>query len=190
MPENQKFQCSCCEETHEEWPAIAFISPDHYNVLSEKEKHRIGYLDGDFCVITRKEQTSGFIRCTLTQRVNDHCQDLDYGLWVSLSEKSYADYEGSFGTNTEGGKGYFGWLCNDIPGYEFSDSVPMDVVTRSNGLRPELFPHESFDHPFVRDYYNGISQVEAERRIAQALAIENSHSNEINRGKRWWEVWK
>ena len=54
-------------------------------------------------------------------------------------------------------------------GYEFSESIPMNVLTRNNGLRPELFPHESFDHPFVKEYYNGILKAEAESRISEML---------------------
>ena len=82
-------------------------------------------------------------------------------------------------------KVYFGWLCNAILGYEFSESIPMNVVTRNNGLRPELFPHESFDHPFVKDYYNGILKVEAESRISEMLANISKTEN-----KKWWQVWK
>ena len=96
-------------------------------------------------------------RCTLIQKVNDHCEDLNYGLWVSLSEKSYFDYESNFKKEVEE-KTYFGWLCNEITEYDFSESIPMNVVTSLNGLRPELFPHKDFDHPFVTDFYNGISK--------------------------------
>ena len=121
MSDNIKFKCSCCGEIHEEWPALAFISPDNYNCLSEEDKKSIGYIDSDFCTINYNDQIGRFIRCTLIQKVNDHCEDLEYGLWVSLSEKSYVDYEKNFKKDSEE-KGYFGWLCNDIIDYEFSES--------------------------------------------------------------------
>jgi len=189
MSENIKFECSCCGKTHEEWPALTFISPDNYNYLSETDKKNIGYLDSDFCIINYEDQTDRFIRCTLTQIVNDHCEDLDYGLWVSLSEKSYIDYEGRFQTDSEE-KTYFGWLCNDIWGYEFSESIPMNVVTRNNNLRPELVPHESFEHPFVKDYYNGISKTEAERRINEMLGVITDNEQKEIENKKWWRFWK
>lgn len=168
MSESLKFKCSCCGEIHDEWPAIAFVSPDNYNCLSEKDKKSIGFLNEDFCVISYIDQVDRFIRCTLTQKVNDHCEDLDYGFWVSLSEKSYLDYEQNFKKETSLNS-YFGWLCNDILDYEFKVSIPMDVINRKNGERPELIPHRDFDHPFVKDYYNGISKKEAERRISNML---------------------
>lgn len=191
MTENTKFKCSCCGKIHEEWPALTFISPNNYDSLSKEDKEKIAYLDNDFCIIKHKEQTDRFIRCTLSQRVNDHCEDLDYGVWVSLSEKSYLDYEENFKKETEE-KIYFGWLCNDIPGYEFKDSIPTNIVTKNGGIRPEVFPHESFEHQFVKDYYNGISKSEAERRISEML--ENISKNSNGKGetetKKWWQVWK
>ena len=184
MSETVKFKCSCCGSIHEEWPALAFASPDNYDCLSENDKKNIAYLNSDFCIINHEEQTDRFIRCTLIQKVNDHCEDLHYGLWISLSEKSYLDYKENFQKESEE-KVYFGWLCNAILGYEFSESIPMNVVTRNNGLRPELFPHESFDHPFVKEYYNGILKAEAESRISEMLGRISKTEN-----KKWWQVWK
>lgn len=170
MPKNTKSNCSVCGKIHEEWPALTFDSPDNYNELSDSEKEKIGYLDSDFCVINYEDQIDRFIRCILIQKVNDHCEDLHYGFWVSLSEKRYLDYKEKYENKIEE-KVYFGWLCNHILGYDFSESIPMNVVTRKNGFRPELFPHQSFDHPFVKDYYNGITKKEAEKRIAEMLKI-------------------
>lgn len=189
MSENTKIKCSSCGKIHEEWPALTFSSPDNYNDLSENDKKNIGYLNDDFCVINHPDQTDRFIRCTLSQKVNDHCEDLDYGFWVSLSENSYSDYKENFRKEDEE-KIYFGWLCNNIKGYHFSESIPMNVVTRKDGLRPELFPHESFDHPFVTDYYNGISKEEAERRISEMIQIIRDNSGGKVENKKWWQLWR
>lgn len=180
------FKCSCCGEIHEEWPALTFNSPDNYDCLTEIKKENIGKIDSDFCTIKHPDQTDMFIRCTLIQKVNDYCEDLDYGLWVSLSEKSFMDYEKNFKKESDE-KGYFGWLCNDLIDYEFTESIPMDVITRNNGQRPELIPHKSFDHQFVKDYYNGISKEEAERRISNMLKIVEMNKKKT---KKWWEIWK
>jgi len=161
-----KYKCANCGNEHDEWPAIAFNSPDAYDSLSEDDKQRIASLDSDFCIINHPEQTDRFIRCTLTQKVIDDCQVLDYGLWVSLSENDREDIETK----------YFGWLCNDIPEYDFDESIPNTVFTRLGGLRPEVVPHEGFDHPFVRDYYQGITKHEAERRIKAMLEIIKNRS--------------
>ena len=168
MSETIKYTCSNCGQEHEEWPALSYISPTIYNALSEKDKQKIAQLDSDFCAINNPNQTDRFIRCTLTQKVIDHCENLEYGLWVSLSEKSFQDYSDNF-DNENHETGYFGWLSNDLPDYEFKESIPTNVYTRSGYQRPEIIPHKDFDHPFVWDYYNGITKTEAERRIKSML---------------------
>lgn len=190
MTKSTKYICHNCGQEHSEWPALAFNSPDNYSGLSEADKAAIATIDTDFCVIKHHDQTDRFIRCSLTQTVNDHCDNLEYGLWVSLSEKSFDDYSSSF-NNENHETAYFGWLCNDIPGYEFSESIPTTVFTQTGNKRPEIVPHQDFDHPFVRDYYNGISKQEAEKRIEAMLAQSRpSQSSAPQQEKKpWWKIW-
>jgi hypothetical protein len=63
-----------------------------------------------------------------------------------------------------------------LPEYEFKVSIPMTVFTRVGNQRPEIVPHRDFDHPFVKDYCNGITKEEAERRIREMLKIVESRS--------------
>jgi hypothetical protein len=171
MTEIIKYTCSCCGKEHEEWPALVYSSPTNYDELSEEDKKNIGELDTDFCVIKHLDQTDKFIRSTLTQKVVDHCQNLEYGLWVSLSDKSFQDYSDNYNNENHETK-YFGWLSNDLPDYDFRQgSIPTTVFTKAGNKRPEIVPHQDFDHPFVYDYYDGITMVEAERRIKEMLKI-------------------
>jgi len=188
MNQSILYICSCCGKEHQEWPSLAFISPKHYQILSAADKEDMAEIDTDFCIIRYPEQTDRFIRCTLTQKVSDHCEDLDYGLWVSLSEKNFNDYTENF-TNDNYEATYFGWLCNDIPEYEFDKSIPTTVYLRGKGMRPEIVPNKDFEHPFVKDYFNGITKQEAERRISNMLnnIEENDKTTEIKRP--WWKLW-
>jgi hypothetical protein len=187
MPETIRYTCSCCGKEHEEWPALTYISPANYDGLSEDEKQRIGELKNDFCIINHPGETDRFIRCTLTQKVIDHCEDLEYGLWVSLSEKSFQDHSGNFNNEDHEAK-YFGWLSNDLPDYEFTESIPATVFTRTGNQRPEIIPHEDFEHPFVKDYYNGITKAEAERRIKEMLQIVEERDKKNRVKKPWWKL--
>lgn len=166
-------KCSNCGKEHVGWPALTFSSPAPYNDLSEEEQESIAKLSNDFCVIEHPDQTDRFIRCTLTQKVIDHCDDLQYGIWVSLSEASYNDYYDNF-ESTEHITQYFGWLCSRIPPYESTLSIPMTVRTKSGNSRPEVTPHKDFEHPFVKDYYTGITESEAVRRVEQMLEKQNT----------------
>ena len=95
----------------------------------------------------------------------------------SLSEKSFQDYSENFNNSSHEVK-YFGWFSNDIPEYEIFESIPTTVYTRLNGLRPEIVPHEGFEHALVHDYYHGITKVEAERRIQAMLKVLNERNRE------------
>jgi hypothetical protein len=188
MSNQIKYICSHCGAEHNEWPAISNKAPDNYANLSQEEKETIAEISSDFCVITYPDQVDRFIRCTLTQKVTDHCEDLDYGLWVSLSEKSFNDYSDNFDNESHEAT-YFGWLSNHIEGYEFNDSIPMTVYTRTGNHRPNIMPHKDFDHPFVIDYYNGITKQEAERRINVALGRYEQTPIIHEVKKPWWKIW-
>jgi hypothetical protein len=89
---------------------------------------------------------------------------LDYGIWVSLSQKNFDDYSENF--NSENHEtGCFGYLCNDIPGYESTLNIYMNVYTQKGDSRPIAVPQNTFVHSFVDDFYNGITKTEAEERI-------------------------
>jgi len=109
-----EFKCPNCGQIHDELPALGFVAPYYYDMLSEKDKAAIAELTTDFCIIRHVEQTDRFIRTTLTIPINDACENLDYGIWVSLSEKSYEEYKSEFKNNVEG-KTYFGMISNFIP---------------------------------------------------------------------------
>lgn len=177
MAETRKYICSNCGQEHEEWPALAYSSPTPYHNLNDEDKQNITELTDDFCIIRHHDQTDLFIRCTLVQKVLDHCENLEYGLWVSLSEKSFQNYSENYKNENHVTK-YFGWLCNDLPDYEFEESIPTTVFTKTGNSRPEIVPHQDFDHPFVKDYYDGISKQEADRRIIEMLRIVRQSSND------------
>ena len=169
MNDTIKYICDCCGKEHESWPAITYNAPNSYSNLSSEEKEEIAVIDQDFCVIKyADDHIDRFIRVVFIQKVNDHCENLEYGFWVSLSETSFKDYLENF-DNENHETQYFGWLSNYIPQYDFSNSIPTTVVTKSGNDRPEIFPHNDVDHPFVKDFYNGITKEEAEKRIWEIL---------------------
>lgn len=162
-----KYICECCGKEKEDWPAIAYQAPYPYmDLLDEEIKN--AELSPDLCVIKYPDEICYFIRVVLVQEVTDNCQDLEYGVWISLSEKSFNEYKKMY-DNKDFKGGYFGWLTNYLPDYEFHDPIPTDVIIDNQIGRPFIYPHQSFDHPFIKDFYNGISKEEAEKRINRVL---------------------
>lgn len=112
-----QYKCSCCGKTHEDWPAIAYDAPDSYYGLDDQQR-RSSEISSDFCVIAYPDgQIDRFIRAVLALEVRGQCQNLDYGVWVSLSENNFEDYKANF-NNEDHEAIYFGWLCSSIEGYE------------------------------------------------------------------------
>lgn len=167
-----KYQCSNCGKFHDDLPALTFQAPHHYDTLSEIEKKKIGEISSDFCVIRYEEQTDRFIRVVLNQKIVDYCEMLQYGVWVSVSEKSFNEYKNNFMPSIHEA-GFFGYLMNQIPGYKDTLLTKTDVCVSIGNKRPEIFPHKSEidTNEFTYDYYNGISIEEANRRIQLAMGV-------------------
>ncbi len=165
------YKCSKCGKEHESWPTIAFNSPYHYNILSEKDKEEIAEIGDDLCVIHHEEQTDRFIRAVLIQKVNDFCDTLDYGVWVSLSKKSFDNYYKNFDSD-EHEATYFGYLCNQIYEYDYTLSIKVEVILSKGGNRPKVIPHkDQMNNEFVKDYFQGITKKIALERIENAFEL-------------------
>ena len=173
--DTKKFRCSVCGEIHDELPALGFKTPFHYDILNEDNKREIAEISSDFCEVHQPEQTDRFIRTVLTIQVNDACENLDYGVWVSLSEESFKEYERNFKKDSEE-KVYFGMICNEISDYEESTiGLHVNVKTRNGGIRPEIIPHQN-DHNLISDWENGITIKEAEKRVKLTLEAPGNNS--------------
>lgn len=161
-----EFVCTKCGKVHGGWPAIGYSAPHPYYTLSADEKDKfVREINDDFCVIEYEHQTDRFIRAVLFQKVNDYCEDLQYGVWVSLSAKNYENYKQNFFSEDQQGV-YFGYLSSHLSGYEPLMTIKTNVMLRPGRERPEVIPHEDqMDIEFVRDYYNGIDKEEAEQRL-------------------------
>jgi len=165
-----KFKCHNCGKEHQDFPALIFSSPSPYLGLTEKEKQTIARISSDFCVIEYDDQTDRFVRVVLKQKINDSCQFLEYGVWVSLSEQSFEDYKNNF-KNDMHVMTYFGWLCNHIPDYPNTMNLKANVITQSENQRPiiELQKDNDWENDFVKDYFEGITEEEAVRRIKDMM---------------------
>ena len=167
-----KFTCSCCGIEQEEYPAIGYKVPLYYHSLSEEEKEKNAEIDSDTCVVKEEESTFRFIRGVMIQKVNDGCQNLEYGVWVSLSENSFHDYiENSDKEDHQ--EVYFGWFNSLLPDYDYEDmeSLKTNVITQGKGKRPLIEFHTNQDKAskLVEDFHNGISEEEAVKRIEHVL---------------------
>lgn len=164
------FKCSCCGDIHEGSPSMAFRAPDHYASLSDEQKMSIGKLSGDFCTINHGDGTDYFVRAVLEVPIHGIEEPFLWGVWVSLSQKSFERYYEMYENPVEG-EGFFGWVCNDINVYPYSSSRPADVVVQVDNQRPKVILHKGDpeDDQLVIDQNEGISVVRAQELAEKAL---------------------
>lgn len=164
------FKCNSCGEVHEGSPSFGFSAPDQYASLSDLQKKAMGKLSDDFCTITHEEGTDHFVRAVLEIPIHGVAQPFLWGVWVSLSEKSFERYRKTYDSPVEG-ETFFGWVCNAIPFYPYPHSRPSDVVVQSGRARPKLFLHRGDleDDPLVIDQSGGISIERAQEVAEKAL---------------------
>jgi len=166
--ESKEFKCATCGKIHDELPALGFKTPFHYDILTLEEKTELAEISDEFCIIRHDDQTDRFIRTVLTIEIKDTCENLDYGIWVSVSEKSFEEYKADFKKELDE-KTYFGMISNEISDYEESTlGLHVNVNTRNGGIRPEIIPHQN-EHKLISDWENGISLSEAEKRIERMI---------------------
>ena len=150
-----RWRCSVCGEEHEGLPLDwAYDKPAHW----DGKRNRKDKLTADLCTwVDDAGELSYFIRGVLHVPVPELGDTLRYGVWSSLSQKSYERVLELWDDprRTEEPP-YFGWLSNSLPGYPETLNLPCDVVTDELDLRPTIVLHDG-DHPLVQQQRDGIS---------------------------------
>lgn len=163
MPAVFSYKCKCCDEIHEGAPSFGFVAPGYYEWLTAEQKASSGWITEDLCTVTLEGHTDFFIRTVLEIPIHGASEPFIWGVWVSVSEKSYKRYVDTRDAPAEG-DGFFGWLANDIPYYPPGGPFAANVFLQPEGLRPvvELQEGECEDHPLVVDQRQGITPTKAQ----------------------------
>ncbi|HEY4081748.1 MAG TPA: DUF2199 domain-containing protein [Burkholderiaceae bacterium] len=163
------FKCNSCGDIHEGSPSFGFRAPDHYVGLSDVQQ-AASKLSDDLCVIERDGVTDRFVRAVLEVPIHGVSDPFLWGVWVSLSEKSFKRYVDTF-DDPVAGEGFFGWVCNDISQYPYHRSRAADVVVQGGHGRPKVVLHQgdAEDDPLVLDQAQGISIARAQELAESAM---------------------
>ena len=159
-----RWTCRYCGEQHDDLPFDwAFAAPAHW----DGGKTADDWLTEDLCVWTDDGgDPAFFVRGVLYVPVVETGEALRYGVWSSLSQRSFERVIEMWNDPSRVEEPpYFGWLANSIPDYPGTLNLPVDVVTDHADLRPTIVPHKS-GHPLVRDHRAGIS-LERVREVAE-----------------------
>jgi hypothetical protein len=145
-----RYQCSVCEKWHDGFPVIAVDRPLPAEGLPPSTKLR---LTSDLCVI---DDASFFIRVQLLLPVAGTDDTLGFSVWSSLSEANFRRYEQHYDRDMSGWPSMFGYLSNELPGYEPSTlGLKLAVQPIGDRLRP-LAELEPTNHQLSLDQRNGL----------------------------------
>lgn len=157
------FKCSKCGAIHEGSPSFGFDAPAPYLEQSEEIRDN-GNLGSDLCEYEDQEGEHYFIRTCLEIPIHGVEEPFLWGVWISVSEKSFFHYVETF-DEPDPADHYFGWFCNHLPYYEDTYALKVQVHPRTGGLRPYL-ELEDTPHPLAVDARQGIS-IERAQEIAE-----------------------
>ncbi len=164
-----RFTCTTCGLEHD-LDAISFgtSAPVQWDLLSEDERSR-SLLAGEQCEIESHEGLSFYIRACLEIPIRATSRSFTWGVWCSLSEKSYLETSEHWSDpqRTEIGP-HFGWLCTKIPGYPDTVFLKTMVHQRQVGTRPSV-ELEPTSHPLAVDQRDGIEEHRLREIVIQLL---------------------
>ena len=153
-----RFTCTTCGSEHDiDDISFGTDAPLQWGLLSDEERSR-SLLSGEQCEIDSDEGRSFYIRACLEIPIRDTDKSFTWGVWCSLSEKSYLEISEHWDDPARASVGsHFGWLCTRIPGYPDTSFLKTMVHQRDVGVRP-LVRLEATDHPLAVDQRDGIDE--------------------------------
>lgn len=159
-----RFVCTRCGNEHAGTPTFGFRFPIDYLDVPEAERKERVFLTEDTCVI---DDDRFFVRGCLEIPVHGACEPFIWGVWVSVSEKSFYEFQDLLGVDTRAHHGPFeGQLCSPPRPYPDSTNLRTLIRLRDHGIRP-LVEVEAVSHPLAQEQRNGITQ----ERVAEITRL-------------------
>lgn len=165
------FICHVCGQRHPELPMdFGADAPMPYYSIPQDEREARCDLAPDLCLIDAKEF---FIRGCLEIPVVDGPRPFVWGVWASLSEKSFKRLSEIWEVpGREAEPPFFGWLCTSLPLYPETLSLKTHVHTRPLGQRP-FVELEPTDHPLAVEQRTGITMERVREIVGRLLHGED-----------------
>lgn len=164
-----KIPCVECGAEHD-LDQISLVAPEpaHWAILDEADRSA-SQLTRDQCIVRTAHETAFFVAANLVVPVRGTGGEFTWGVWVSLSERSFEEMQELWESPEREAHGpYFGWLCTAIPAYPDTMYLKTMVHQRAVGLRP-LVELEPTDHPLAVQQRAGIDPSQLLAAIHDAI---------------------
>lgn len=164
-----RFRCVACEKEHDlSQVSFGAAAPLQWGLLSDDERARSS-LRQELCQIDGREGKSYYIRACLDIPIQGTDHTFTWGVWCSLSEKSFSEISAHWDDPDRAHLGpYFGWLCTKVPGYPSTAFLKTRVHQRALGATPTV-ELEPTDHPLAVDQRRGIETQRLVSLVAELI---------------------
>ncbi|HEX6650039.1 MAG TPA: DUF2199 domain-containing protein [Pyrinomonadaceae bacterium] len=153
-------RCSICDRDHEVLDLEPiFHRPQAYVELSETDRQGLAMATEDLCMIADKQPPGirFFVRGLLDVEVRDLRRSVAWGIWVELERADYQKVLDLWDDQNQMDQPPMkAQLANQIPRYENTIGMPVEVRLTGPETRPKIsIPLES-SHPFARECVEGV----------------------------------
>jgi hypothetical protein len=155
-----------------------------YSIPAEARDRRCS-LDADTCIVDDEYYCA---RGCLEIPVHGETEPFVWGVWVSLSQSSFAMFRSSLDRPARANLGsFFGWLSADLPLYPRTENLKTRLHLR-DGIRPYI-ELEPTDHPLAVEQRSGmlvdrVAEIYAYsargqgRRLSGVVDVRDARTNE------------
>lgn len=146
------YVCTCCGQTHDGLPDLAFDQPAYARDVPENERETRVQLGTDLCVV---DDEFYFIRGVIEIPLRGSEEKFGIGAWVSQKASNFQTYVENYDTPDIGP--FFGWLSNN---FLYCGAQALNLKTmvhfRGQGKRPSI-ELEPIDHPLAVAQRDGLT---------------------------------
>ena len=163
--DKQSHLCQICGTAHSGLTTdFAFMLPD--DVLEQDVENRQAHLDWstDLCGY----QDRWFLRCVLEVPLNFREGSFGWGVWVEVSEPSFARYYRVYETDGSNCPRESGTIASSLPYYGETKGLEVEVQFGESDRRPLVFLKPNTECDIARDQRSGISD-EQHHAIVKSL---------------------
>ncbi len=152
---DQSFVCATCGQTHEGLPLdYAFRLPDEVHALHYIDRYRRSRSNADLCTM---DESRYFFRGVIPVPFKDSGEEFCWGVWVEVSRENHELYASGFHDDLSEVPRFIGHLANDIPGYDGTIGLVVEVQLMSGNDRPSFYFPNTVLHALADEQRNGIS---------------------------------
>lgn len=159
-----KLTCPECGQSHDELPVYGFHAPDIWTLASPAERSRDFEFGPDLC---RYKDEYFMLRGRLQIPVTDWAKEpFEFSVWVGVTKDNWWRYRTTFLDFNASGIGvFYGWLANQLPGYDLTVNLQVAIAPVGQGLRPKVTVIESPGNVLMLQQLKGVELDHAMRYL-------------------------